>query len=44
MAATGLEGNPAPRVRRRRLMLLPIALPGVIGLALAYLFLAPGGV
>ncbi|MDZ4089775.1 MAG: hypothetical protein U1D68_01015 [Arthrobacter sp.] len=39
MAATELEGNPAPGVRRRRLMLLPIALLGVIGLALAYLFL-----
>ena len=39
MSATELVAEPAPRVKRRRLMLLPIAMLGIIGLALTYLFL-----
>ena len=39
MSATELAGNPAPGVSRRRLLLFPVALLGIFGLALAYLFL-----
>jgi hypothetical protein len=39
MSATELKGTPAPGVSRRRLMMIPVALLGIIGLALAYLFL-----
>lgn len=39
MSATELAGNPAHGASRRRLMLIPSALLGIIGLALAYLFL-----
>ena len=39
MSATELEATPAPRARRRRLVLIPVALLGLIGLALTYLFL-----
>ena len=39
MSATELEVDPAPGVSRRRLLLIPVALLGIIALALAYLFL-----
>lgn len=39
MTATELEAKPAARGRRRRLMLIPVAMLAAIGLALAYLFL-----
>jgi hypothetical protein len=39
MSATELEAIPAPKARRRRLVLIPVALLGLIGLALTYLFL-----
>ena len=39
MSATKLDFNPSPGLSRRRLLLLPIAFLGIIGLALAYLFL-----
>ncbi|KQN85054.1 hypothetical protein [Arthrobacter sp. Leaf69] len=39
MSATELEATPTPSARRRRLVLIPVALLGLIGLALTYLFL-----
>ena len=39
MSATELDVDPAPGVGRRRFVLIPVALLGIIALALAYLFL-----
>ena len=41
MSATELSGSPARGVSRRRLMLFPVALLVIIGLALAYVYLTP---
>lgn len=41
MSAAELSGSPARGVSRRRLMLFPVALLVIIGLALAYVFLTP---
>jgi hypothetical protein len=39
MTATDFEAKPAARGKRRRLILIPVAMLSLIGLALAYLFL-----
>ncbi len=39
MTATDLEAKPAARGKRRRFILIPVAMLGIIGLALAYVFL-----
>lgn len=39
MSETELQAKPAPRGKRRRLMLIPVALLATTGVALSYLFL-----